>query len=248
MVTGLESAGGTFRNKAGGKIGRAKSHHGRTRGKDAIADAANAMLDKVIEGIEDGVKKTAKHLDDNMTRGVKQMAKNHHDNDKSLADHFNSLGKEGGKDPKPPNGGSSGTGGSGGGASPKPKGPQSKGPSKSEASKQADADHPHDKTRKDDGKCTDGTDPVDLATGKVVPVPDRTSPLPGALPLVFTRRYESVTASDATSARPGPPPSTSTWKSTPRRSCSLPRPGCCCATPFPRPVCGSCRRGARAGP
>lgn len=32
-VTGLESAGGTFRNKAGGKIGRAKSHHGRTRAR-----------------------------------------------------------------------------------------------------------------------------------------------------------------------------------------------------------------------
>ncbi|MFB6886960.1 RHS repeat protein, partial [Streptomyces noursei] len=62
VVTGLQSAGGTFRNKAGGKIGRARSHHGRTRGKDAIADAANAMLDKVIDGIEDGVKKTAKHL------------------------------------------------------------------------------------------------------------------------------------------------------------------------------------------
>ncbi|MFI2187891.1 hypothetical protein [Streptomyces sioyaensis] len=44
-MTGLQRAGGTFRNKAGGKIGRARSHHGRTRGKDAITDAANAMLD-----------------------------------------------------------------------------------------------------------------------------------------------------------------------------------------------------------
>ncbi|MFI9082158.1 hypothetical protein ACIGW8_38015 [Streptomyces sioyaensis] len=91
VVTSLESAGGTFRNKAGGKIGRAKSHHGRTRGKDFIADAANTMLDKVIEGIEDGVKKTAKHLDDNMTRGIKQMAKNHDENEKHPADHFKGL-------------------------------------------------------------------------------------------------------------------------------------------------------------
>ncbi|MCK7627688.1 YwqJ-related putative deaminase [Streptomyces sp. RS10V-4] len=109
-VTSLESAGGTFRNKAGGKIGRAKSHHGRTRGKDAIADAANTVLDKVIEGIEDGVKKTAKHLDDNMTRGIKQMAKNHHDNDKGLADHFKGLGKNAAKGSKAP-----GTGGAAGG-------------------------------------------------------------------------------------------------------------------------------------
>ncbi|MEW2435061.1 YwqJ-related putative deaminase [Streptomyces caniferus] len=102
VVTGLESAGSTFRNKAGGKIGRAKSHHGRTRGKDAIADAANTMLDKVIEGIEDGVKKTARHLDDNMTRGIKQMAKNHRENDQKLSDHFKGLGKDDKKDPKKP--------------------------------------------------------------------------------------------------------------------------------------------------
>ncbi|MEU5209567.1 YwqJ-related putative deaminase [Streptomyces sp. NPDC020742] len=120
VVTSLESAGSTFRNKAGGKIGRAKSHHGRTRGKDAIADAANVMLDKVVDGIEDGVKKTAKHLDDNMTRGIKQMAKNHHDNDKGLADHFKSLGKGDAKDPKAPGAGGAtgGHGGPGGGKGP----------------------------------------------------------------------------------------------------------------------------------
>ncbi len=190
-VTSLESAGGTFRNKASGKIGRAKSHHGRTRGKDVIADAANTMLDKVIDGIEDAVKKTAKHLDDNMTRGIKQMAKNHHENDKSLADHFTSLGKDSKKDPKSPNGGGSGPGGSGGTSS-NSKGPRSKGPSKSAAAKQADADHPHDKTRKDEGKCTDGTDPVDLATGKVF-LSQTDISLPGILPLAFTRKYESST-------------------------------------------------------
>ncbi|MEV0369904.1 DUF6531 domain-containing protein [Streptomyces sp. NPDC050636] len=192
VVTSLESAGGTFRNKAGGKIGRAKSHHGRTRGKDFIADAANTMLDKVIDGIENAVKKTAKHLDDNMTRGVKQMAKNHHENDKGLADHFKGLGKDGKGDPKRPGGGGSVPGGSDGGKSPNSKGPHSKGPSKSEAAKQADADDPHDKTRKDEKKCTNGTDPVDLATGKVFLVQNDIA-LPGALPLVFTRRYESST-------------------------------------------------------
>ncbi|GLW16826.1 hypothetical protein Stsp01_35690 [Streptomyces sp. NBRC 13847] len=115
-VTGLQSAGGTFRNKAGGKIGRARTHHGRTRGKDAIADAANAMLDKVIDGIEEGVKKTAKHLDDNMTRGVKQMAKNHKENDDKLASHFSGLGKGDRTDPKAPNAGGGGGGkGPGGG-------------------------------------------------------------------------------------------------------------------------------------
>ncbi|MFG2889716.1 RHS repeat-associated core domain-containing protein [Streptomyces sp. NPDC048248] len=187
-VTGLQSAGGTFRNKAGSKIGRAKSHHGRTRGKDAIADAANTMLDKVIEGIEDAVKKTAKHLDDNMTRGVKQMAKNHHDNDKGLADHFKGIGKDGKNGPKAPGGGGASSGGKTSRGSEAP----GKSHSRSEAAKEADADHPHAKTRKDEGMCTDGTDPVDLATGKVF-LSQTDIALPGALPLLFTRRYESST-------------------------------------------------------
>ncbi|WP_242581026.1 DUF6531 domain-containing protein [Streptomyces sp. MST-110588] len=181
VVTSLQSAGGAFRHKAGGKIGKARGHHGRTRGKDAIADAANAMLDKVIEGIEKGVKNAAHHLDDNMTRGVKQMAKNHHENDQKLSDHFKGIGKGDHKDPKGPKGG--------GGPSSRAR---SKAPSKSEAAKQADADHPRDKTREDEGKSTDGTDPVDLATGKVF-LNQTDISLPGALPLTFTRKYESST-------------------------------------------------------
>ncbi|MFF4955016.1 DUF6531 domain-containing protein [Streptomyces chattanoogensis] len=177
VVTGLESASGTFRNKAGGKIGRAKSHHGRTRGKDAIADAANVMLDKVIDGIEDAVKKTAKHMDDNMTRGVKQMAKNHDDNDRALSDHFKGLGKGDKKDPKAPNSGGKPPAGS------KPR-------TKSKAAKEADADHKNAKTRQDDGICTGPTDPVDLATGRVFLSQTDVS-LPGALPLHFVRKYES---------------------------------------------------------
>ncbi|WP_050515479.1 DUF6531 domain-containing protein [Streptomyces rimosus] len=179
-VTGLHSAGGHFRNTAGGKIGRAKSHHGRTRGKDAIADAANTMLDKVIDGIEDAVKKSAKHLDDNMTRGIKQMAKNHHENDKGLADHFKGIGKDSNKDPKSPGRGKAGNSTN-----------RRSGPSrKSAAAESADADHPRDKTRRDEGRCTDGTDPVDLATGKVF-LSQTDITLPGVLPLIFTRRYES---------------------------------------------------------
>ncbi|MEU7434672.1 DUF6531 domain-containing protein [Streptomyces sioyaensis] len=178
VVTGLEGASGTFRNKAGGKIGRAKSHHGRTRGKDAIADAANVMLDKVIEGIEDGVKKTAKHLGDNMTRGVKQMSKNHHDNDKALADHFNGLGKDGKKEPKSPRM-RGGPGPAGGG--------KGRGPGKARG--QLDKDHPNNATR-DDGAIKQCGDPVDVATGRVF-LRQTDISLPGTLPLSFVRRFES---------------------------------------------------------
>ncbi|MFI9358585.1 DUF6531 domain-containing protein [Streptomyces lydicus] len=176
-VTGLQSAGGTFRNKAGGKIGRARSHHGRTRGKDAIADAANAMLDKVIDGIEDGVKKTAKHLDDNMTRGIKQMAKNHHDNDRALSDHFTGLGKGDKKDPKAPHTSLNSTS----------KGPGSGGNSKTRD--QLGQNHPNNSTRNDSAVQGCG-DPVDVATGRVY-LRQTDLVLPGTLPLAFVRKFES---------------------------------------------------------
>ncbi|UQA92762.1 RHS repeat-associated core domain-containing protein [Streptomyces halobius] len=191
VVTSLESAGGTFRNKAGGKIGRAKSHHGRTRGKDPIADAANTMLDKVIEGIEDGVKKTAKHLDDNMTRGIKQMAKNHHDNDKGLADHFKGLGKDGKKDPKGPTSttpGGSDQHGKGGPNSP------SKGPGHNAAGTKPDLLNKVLSDPRRHGipinmrKCKN--DPVDVATGQMV-LPQTDLSLPGTLPLVLKRTHLS---------------------------------------------------------
>ncbi len=207
VVTGLQSAGGTFRNKAGGKIGRARSHHGRTRGKDAIADAANAMLDKVIDGIEDGVKKTAKHLDDNMTRGVKQMAKNHQDNDRKLADHFTGIGKGDKKDPKAPGGGSRASGKNPGRGA--PNSPLRNG-----------AAEPHKtSTPADDRNCR--SDPIDIASGEMVLGSRGRKPAGRSAALARTNPMCPRTAAVDGSARRGPRPSTSASKSTAKVSSSL---------------------------
>ncbi|MDT0455985.1 RHS repeat-associated core domain-containing protein [Streptomyces sp. DSM 41527] len=180
-VTSLESAGGTFRNKAGGKIGRARSHHGRTRGKDAIADAANVMLDKVIDGIEDGVKKTAKHLDENMTRGIKQMAKNHHENDRALSDHFKSLGKGGKKDSPISRGGIRNDLGKKGSV---------KGRSQSRpASLRNGAEEPREHATPTHGRCVNG-DPIDMVTGEMV-MSQTDVKLPGELSLILRRTHLS---------------------------------------------------------
>ncbi|GGZ39211.1 nucleic acid/nucleotide deaminase domain-containing protein [Streptomyces poonensis] len=97
--TQLKGAGGKLRDGAGGKISRAKTTHGRTKGKDPIADAANAMLDTVIDGIERGVKRSADHLDENMTGGLKKMAKNHQDNDNDTALSLAKLRERAGSTP-----------------------------------------------------------------------------------------------------------------------------------------------------
>ncbi|MFH8343846.1 DUF6531 domain-containing protein [Streptomyces sp. NPDC018045] len=178
-VTGLQSAGGHFRDTAGGKIGRARSHHGRTRGKDAIADAANTMLDKVIDGIEDAVKKSARHLDDSMTRGVQQMAKNHKDNDRKLSAHFSGLGKGGKPEPKGPKGGKD----------KRPAGKNGRRPI-GKGREQISSAHPYNNTRAADNVNSGGSDPVDMASGKMF-LPQTDIVLPGSLSLVFSRRVES---------------------------------------------------------
>ncbi|MEN2424288.1 RHS repeat-associated core domain-containing protein [Streptomyces rimosus] len=135
------------------------------------------MLDKVIDGIEDAVKKSAKHLDDSMTRGIKQMAKNHRDNDKGLADHFKGLGKDGKKDPKGPNSGS--------GTKGLPHSPHTgNGQTTANGSgKPGQASHGN-------RRCQTAGDPVDVVSGQMV-MSDIDLELPGLLPLVVRRAYAS---------------------------------------------------------
>jgi RHS repeat-associated protein len=176
--TGLTGAGGKIRDRAGGKVSRARSSHGRTRGKDAIADAANAMLDKVIDGIEQGVKTSAKHLDDNMTRGLKTMARNHEDNDRSLAEGIHGIGKGGKGDPSAPGGGislaSAGKGSGRGGRNE----PSLSGPSRGGQSSGGNSG------------CQTAGDPVDVVSGQMITSATDVR-LYGLLPLVLRRAYAS---------------------------------------------------------
>ncbi|MET9320503.1 putative T7SS-secreted protein [Streptomyces sp. NPDC003038] len=56
--------------------------------------------------------------------------------------------------------------------------------------KSLDSDGPHKSDKPDCDKRCDGTDPIDLATGRMF-LPQTDIVLPGTLPLVFTRRAES---------------------------------------------------------
>jgi hypothetical protein len=97
---GLKSAGGKIRDGAGSKLDRAKSSHGRARGKDALTNLLDPMVDELMEGIGKGVKRSASHLDESMTGGLKQMAKRHKDNDDETALSLKQLQK--GNDGKTP--------------------------------------------------------------------------------------------------------------------------------------------------
>nr|WP_239157858.1 nucleic acid/nucleotide deaminase domain-containing protein [Streptomyces sp. SID13726] len=99
VESGLKGAGDKIRDGAGSKLDRAKSSHGRARGKDPLTAALDPMVDEVVEGVGRGVKRTAEHLGDSMVGGVRKMAKNHKDNDDDTALSLAQLQKKGtGKD------------------------------------------------------------------------------------------------------------------------------------------------------
>ncbi|MET8470999.1 nucleic acid/nucleotide deaminase domain-containing protein [Streptomyces sp. NPDC006422] len=95
----LKSIGAELGSSSDHSLGRARSAHGRTRGKDALADAANAGLDTVSDGIQKGAKRMATHLDDVMPRGLKKMATNHRENDRDTALSLDEIGKSRGSTP-----------------------------------------------------------------------------------------------------------------------------------------------------
>ncbi|WP_406123512.1 hypothetical protein OIE52_36540 [Streptomyces canus] len=95
---GLKSAGGKIRDGAGSKLTRAKSSHGRARGKDALTNLLDPMVDELMEGIGKGVKRSASHLDESMTSGLSKMSKRHKSNDDDIATELQGITKSPGRD------------------------------------------------------------------------------------------------------------------------------------------------------
>ncbi|MFE4022254.1 DUF6531 domain-containing protein [Streptomyces sp. NPDC059101] len=149
------------------------------------------MSNRIVKALEHGAEKLGKTIAKDASKAVqdlyhgagdrlKKVATNHAENDAKHAAELDKLLKGNKHDmPHAPHttsgGGRRGAGGTSRGAR-----------------GEAEAGHPNDRTRRDDSKCTDGTDPVDLASGKVF-LSQTDITLPGALPLTFTRKYESST-------------------------------------------------------
>ncbi|WP_241779591.1 DUF6531 domain-containing protein [Streptomyces natalensis] len=153
------------------------------------------MSNPIVKALEHAAEKLGKTLGKDAGKAVedlyhgtgqrmKKVATNHAENEAKQAAEFGKHLKDSKQDmPHAPHGTSDGGRPSGGGQS----GGRSGG-----AHEQAKADHENASTRQEKGMCTDGTDPVDLATGRVFLTQTDIS-LPGALPLIFTRKYESST-------------------------------------------------------
>jgi RHS repeat-associated protein len=141
------------------------------------------MSNPIVEALEHGAAKLGKALGEDAGKAVKDLyhsaghklkkvAKDTAETDAKHARELDKILKSGEKD--------------------LPKTPRSESGRPGRARDEAGTGHPNDRTREDDAKCTNGTDPVDLATGKVF-LSQTDIALPGVLPLRFTRRYESST-------------------------------------------------------
>lgn len=129
--THLNTVSTGIHGKTTSKLTKAKSHHGRTRGRDSIAQAIDPVADKALAALTKATKAMGDHVGTTLPKAVKQISTDHKKNDQALHDDFNRLKKDsgaGGKDGgggggKPPTGGGGGgggggTGGGGGGGRP----------------------------------------------------------------------------------------------------------------------------------
>lgn len=168
----------SMREKTGGKLGKAKGHHGRAKGKDSLT----AVLDTTIEGVVEKLGKALGDLGDHVGKTVPERiaksSKTHKDTDHDIRDGLNKITSGGGKNDD----GRRGTVRDqptrrGGGTRLKP----------------ASLDGARDNTRRHAislEKKTCKNDPVDVATGEMA-LPQTDLVLPGTLPLVLRRTHLS---------------------------------------------------------
>lgn len=163
--------------KTAGKLTKAKSHHGRNRGKDDIAGALDPVVDKAMEALGKATKEMGNHLGKALPKTVKDISDGQKKTDLDIKDRFARQGKGDGND--------GGGGGSG-----------THGPGRDRNSSHAKPDSLKD--AKDDPrrngisleKKTCENDPVDVATGEMT-LPQTDLSLPGVLPLVLRRTHLS---------------------------------------------------------
>ncbi|MGW2324373.1 DUF6531 domain-containing protein [Streptomyces sp. NPDC001700] len=169
--TQLSGLSVNFHSKTAGKLGKAKSHHSRTRGRDSIAEAIDPVADKAVDALEKALKTMGDHVSTKLPKAVKQISTDHKNNDIDIGATFGKKGRDG----------DGWNGGKGGGK---------KGASHVKPNSLRDAkDDPRGKgIPLNKRRCA--TDPVDVASGEMV-LAQTDLALPGVLPLVLQRTHIS---------------------------------------------------------
>ncbi|WP_225805340.1 DUF6531 domain-containing protein, partial [Streptomyces sp. NK15101] len=163
--------------KTAGKLTKAKGHQGRNKGRDDIADALDPVIEKAMGALVKSAKTMGDHIGETLPKAVKQISKDHKNNDDAIRDRL-ARQRKGDHD----NGGGKGSGGSSGRDN-------GKGGRRSPDSTRDALGDPRGKgVSLNKRRCK--TDPVDIASGEMV-LPQTDLTLSGTLPLVLRRTHVS---------------------------------------------------------
>ncbi|MGW1281892.1 DUF6531 domain-containing protein, partial [Streptomyces tsukubensis] len=171
----------SMQTRAAGKIGKAKGHHGRAKGRDSLTAALDGVLDGVFDKLTKGHDHIGKHVGKDLPDAIGQGSKIHRGKDQEARDNVNKVNSSG---PGDADGLGGRRGDSGGPARKSPDDTRTKPNSLNGAQLNARSNSISPAQR------TCATDPVDIATGEML-LPQTDLSLPGTLPLVLRRVHLS---------------------------------------------------------
>lgn len=175
-AAGLHLAGVqiAMRDKTGSKLGKAKGHHGRAKGKDSLTAVLDKSIEEVTEKLGKALNDLGDHVGKKVPEAITRSSKIHKGTDGDVRDSIRKINGRGKDGPA-----SSGM---------KDKGTEDVRTRPNSVRDAANEPRTH-------GVSLDKTvcknDPVDIATGKMM-LPQTDLALPGVLPLVLRRTHIST--------------------------------------------------------
>ncbi|MFJ9207637.1 RHS repeat-associated core domain-containing protein [Streptomyces sp. NPDC102264] len=175
--TGMHLAGVqvTMRDRTGGKLGKARGHHGRAKGKDSLTAVLDTTIDGVVEKLGKALNDLGDHLGKKLPNAITRSSKNHKDTDDDIRDRLRRIASDDRKDEGGPGGRRNGPG----------PGPERKRPTSLREALDRARELAVSLFKR---RCK--TDPVDIASGEMV-LAQTDLALPGVLWLVLRRTHIS---------------------------------------------------------
>lgn len=168
--TSLKLVSVDVHGKTAGRLAKAGTHHGRTRGKDDIAGALDPVIDKAMKALGKANKAMGNHLGEELPKAVKEISEAQKKIDLDIKDGLTKVRKGDGE------------------TVPRPGTRRDSARTKADSLKGA-KDEPRRNSISLDKKICEN-DPVDVATGEMT-LPQTDVALPGVLPLVLRRTHLS---------------------------------------------------------
>ncbi|MFF5790351.1 DUF6531 domain-containing protein [Streptomyces sp. NPDC012693] len=178
--TKLNGVSAGIHGRTTGKLSKAKTAQGRNKGRDDIADALDPVIEKAMGALVKSAKTMGDHVGQTLPRAVKQISRDHKNNDDDTRARLARERKNDDRD---------GDGGRG-----TPGGRRSRGDGDSTRTKPNGLRDTRDDARRHSiplDRKTCKSDPVDVATGEMT-LPQVDLTLPGVLPLVVDRTHLST--------------------------------------------------------